>query len=39
MPTRNFDDILAAQLDDPEFAKDYNDECRRLEAAVALVRP
>lgn len=38
MPTRSFDSVLDEQLKDPEFAKGYTDECRRLEAAVALIR-
>lgn len=38
MPLTSFDDLLNEQLLDPQVAQLYEQECRRLDAAVAVSR-
>lgn len=38
MPLTSFDDLLDEQLADPQVAQPYGQECRRLDAAVAVSR-
>lgn len=38
MPLTSFDNLLNEQLNDPQMAQLYEQECRRLDAAVAVSR-
>ncbi len=38
MPLIRFDDILGERLEDPETARPYRQECRSLDAEVAVSR-
>lgn len=38
MPLTSFDDLLDEQLTNPQMAQLYEQECRRLDVAVAVSR-